>query len=121
MRCLTVGCALVLGISQVSAQEQLPQERAEQAAKLLAAQAAKLKDVQLKTDVDTQKPYGLKKGELALLVIPDKNLSKERLNKAGKDVMVVGQLWLRGITPVAAGRATPADKLRLVKVTSKGE
>lgn len=116
MKKIAVGIGLVLCAGLVAAQEPLPQERAQQAAKLLAAEAAKLTDVPVKTDGDTEKPFGLKKGERTTLVIPDKGLSEDRLGKVDKDVLSVGQLWLRGLTPVVAGTATPADKLQLVKV-----
>lgn len=114
-----VGIGLVLCACQLAADEQLPPERAQKAAELVAAEAAKLNDLQIKTEVDTAKPFGLKKGELAALVIPDKGLSQERLDKAAKDVLPVGQLWFKALTPVVAGSAASADKLRLVKVTTQ--
>lgn len=35
---------------------------------------------------------------------------------AGKEVVPVGQLWLRKWTPVANGKAVPNDKLRIVLI-----
>jgi len=119
MKNVIVGIILILGACQLAADEQLPPERAQKAAELVAAEAAKLNDLPIKTDVDTAKPFGLKKGELAALVIPDKALSQERLDKAAKEVLPVGQLWLKALTPVVAGSAASADKLRLVKVTTQ--
>jgi hypothetical protein len=121
MRIAMGGIGLVFFVGLVTAADPLPLDRAQNAAKLVAAQAKKLTDAQIKTDVDTEKPFGLKKGELAALIIPDKSLSAERLAKAGKDILPVGQLWMRGLTPVVSDTATPNDKLRQVKVTAKGE
>lgn len=121
MRSIATGIGLVLSVGAAWGAEPLPLERAQNAARLVAAEAAKLTDLQVKTDVDTEKPAGLKKGELAALAIPDKGLSADRLSKAGKEVLPVGQLWLKGLTPLVAGNPTPADKHRLVKVTSKNE
>jgi hypothetical protein len=50
------------------------------------------------------------------MVIPDKKLSKEALRKAGKEVIPVGQLWLRKWTVVAGGKPVPDDKLRILTV-----
>jgi hypothetical protein len=121
MRTVAVVISLALCAGLARAQEQLPQEHAQKAAQLVAAEAAKLTDAQLKTDVDTDKPFGLKKGERAGLVIPDRKLSAEQLGKAGKEVVPVGQLWMKALTPVVGGNATPADRLRLMTVKANDQ
>ena len=50
------------------------------------------------------------------MVVPDKRLSKDKLAKAGKDVVPVGQVWLRKWTVVAGGKPVAEDKLRVVTI-----
>lgn len=121
MKGVTVGVGLALCVGLAMAREPVPQGQAQEAARLLAGQAAKATDLPVKPDVDPEKPYGLKEGMVAALVIPDKGLTAEKVGQAGQGVLPVGQLWLRGLTPVVAGEATPGDKLRLIKVTVKNE
>src|SRR5205809_2398862 len=121
MRSVSVGAGLLLCAGLLAAQDQIQQERAQKAADLLAAQARKLTDLPVKVDVDTEKVFGLKKGDRAALAIPAKGLNADRIDKASTDVLPVGQLWLRGLVPVVSGTAAAAEKLRVVKVESKGE
>lgn len=118
---IVAGLSLFLFAGVSLAQERLPQERAQQLARLFVPQAAKLTDAQLQTDVDLEKPCCITKGKLGAMVIPDKKLSAELLDKVGKAVAPVGQLWMRGLTPVSGGTPTPGDKLRKVTVTIQGE
>lgn len=111
---------LLLG-GLVLAQERIPQEQAQKAAAMLAEHAAKLDGPQIKTEVDAQKPFGLQQGQRAAVIIPDKKLSEDALSKAGKDVVPLGQLWLRGLAPVADGKVLPNDKLRVVKVKADNQ
>jgi hypothetical protein len=121
MRTVVAVFGLLLGGAFVAAQEPLPAEQAQKIAAVLAEHAGKLTDAQVKTDVDAKKPYGVTKGELGAVVIPDKALTAEVLTKAGKDVVPLGQLWMRGLTPVVSGNATAADKLRIVEVKHKDD
>src|SRR5262245_31415990 len=121
MRLVSVCVGLLLCAGLLAARDPIEQERAQKTAALLAAQARKLTDLPVKSDVETARAFGLKKGDLAALVIPDKGLTADRLDKASKDVLPVGQLWLRGLTPVVSGSAAAAEKLRMVKVEARGE
>jgi hypothetical protein len=121
MRIPMTGIGLLLCVGIAVAQEQVPQERAQKAAQLLAEQSGKLTDLPLKIDPDTEKPFGLHHGDVAALVIPAKGLSAEALAKAGKSIMPLGQLWFRRMTPIVAGTPTPNNKLRLVKISVDGQ
>ena len=105
----------------VLAQEQLPAERAQQAAKIIIAHVEKIDGLQLKVAVDADKATGLKKGEIGALVIPDKNLYLDRVAKAGKEIVPIAQLWTKGLTTLTSDNPTAKDKLRLEKVKAKDE
>ena len=60
----------------------------------------------------------MKDGDRAAMIIPVKNLTADALGKAGKDVVPVGHLWFRKVTPVVGGNAVASDKLRIVNVTT---
>ena len=79
MRTVSVGVGLLLCGGLLAAQDQIEQERAQKAAALLAAQARKLTDLPVKSDVDTEKAFGLKKGDRAAVAIPEKGLTADRL------------------------------------------
>jgi hypothetical protein len=98
------------------ADDRLPQEEAQRYAKLCVEQAALLSDTQLKVAADPVKPCAVRGEGGGAMVIPDKELSAKKLGKAGKDVIPVGQLWLRKWTLVVDGKITPNDKLRIVTV-----
>jgi hypothetical protein len=109
--------ACVLGLAGVcSAQERIPAEQAQKVAKLLIAEAAKVEQPQLKTEVDADKATGLHHEKVGAMVIPDKALSADMLRKAGKEVVPVGQFWVRNLTLVKDGKPVDEDRLRLVTV-----
>jgi hypothetical protein len=109
-------------VAQVAhAQERIPAEHAENAAKLVAEKAKDIKDAQVKMEVDPSKPFGVKEGKFAALVLPAKNLSDDALAKAGDDVVPVGQLWTRDLAVVSAGTIIAADKMRFFTITVDGE
>jgi hypothetical protein len=121
MKKLAAVAIVAVSIATTQAQERVPQRDAERLAKLFAAQAARLSDLQIKSEADSSKPFSVAKSDLGALVIPDRKLSEETLRKASKEVTPVGQLWLRNLTCVADGKPTPNDRLRLVTVTVKNE
>ena len=115
---VTAGVCWLLAVGVVSAQERVPSEQAQQWARLMAGQVAKLTDAQVKTDVAPDKAYAVNlQGQIAL-VIPDKKLSADM--EVGEEVMPVGQLWFKGIAPAIAGKVAPDDRLRIVPVTFGG-
>jgi len=122
MKPVTVIVSLMLFVGVAQAQpERIPPEEAQKYAKLFVESAGKLDGPQIKMEVDTDKPYAFKAKKHGAMVLPDKKLSADVLAKAGKELVPLGQLWLVRMTLVAADQPTPADKLRLVKVTVNNE
>src|SRR5206468_3946052 len=100
MKKLIVPLALLLLAGPAPAQERIPDEEARNIARELIEAAKKVK-APVAPQVDADKPYGKHKDEYGAMVLPDKNLSAERLAKAGKDEIVpIGQFWMRNLAPV---------------------
>jgi hypothetical protein len=116
MRNVTAVLGLFVIVSVSLAQGRVPQEQAERVARQLVEQT-KLDDAQVKVEPDAEKPCAIRSGEHAALVMPDKRLTEEALAKAGKDVLPVGQFWLRQLAPKVDGKPVPNDKLRILKIT----
>lgn len=114
-RLVAVACVLCLAAG-ARAQEKVPPEMAQRFAKLFVGQAAKETDVPFKADADPTKAVALKHGDAHAMVIPAKDLSEDALGKAGKEVVPVGQLWLRHLVPNLEGKQTSEDQLRIVHV-----
>jgi len=66
--------------------------------------------------VDPEKACAVRGEGGGAMAIPDKNLSKEKLAKAGKDVVPVGQVWLRKWTVAAGDKPVANDKLRVITI-----
>jgi hypothetical protein len=109
--------AVTLSAHLAGAQERIPAEDAQRLARTFAAESAKLVALQLKVDGDADRPFGLRKGDIGALVIADKRLSGETLQKLGDEVTPVGQLWMRGITTLVNDEAVTSVRLRIVNVT----
>lgn len=110
---LTLASCALLG----HAQDRIPDNEAEEIAKVLNEHAGKLGNLQLKTTVDTAKPFGRRQGKLGAMVIPDSRLKLD----AEKEVSPLGQLWLRNLSPVVNGKPVDDEKLRIIKVSADGE
>jgi hypothetical protein len=108
-------CFAIL-VSLVAAQDRLAQDEARRYAKVCVKQLGSLDDAQIEMDVDVEKPCAVRGEGGGAMAIPDKKLTKEKLAKAGKDVVPVGQVWLRKWTVVVAGKPVPNDKLRVVTI-----
>lgn len=100
----------------VSAQDRLPRDETQRYARVCVEQAGDLGDAPLKMDVSTEKAVAVRGEGGGAMAIPNKDLTKEKLTRAGNDVVPVGQLWLRKWTVVAGGKAVPKDRLRVVTV-----
>jgi len=106
---------LLAALPSQAQDNRLPQDEARRFAKLCVEQTT-LTDPQIKTDVDPDKACAEKGEGGGAMVIPDKKLSKEVIGKAEKEIVPVGQLWLRKWTTVVKGKPTPKDKLRVMTV-----
>ncbi len=117
MKKLIVPLALLLFADPARTQERIPDEEARNIARELIEAAKKVK-APVATEVDPDKPYGKHKDEYGAMVLPDKNLSAERLAKVGKDAIVpIGQFWMRSLAPVVEDKVIPSKDLQMLKVT----
>src|SRR3974377_1696569 len=112
----------LLGTIQfISAQEKVPQEQALRYAAVATADAKQLNGTPIATDVDIQQPVAVADGQFGGMVLPQKNLKLANLTGASDKVVPIGQLWLLNLAPMQGGSAGSSDKLRLAKVTHRGE
>ena len=123
MRTMVAAAVLALVAGAARAQERLPQEEAQGYARTLADAAKGVDDAPLKAEVDPDKPVAIRAEDHkhGVMVIPARGLSAAALDKADKEVVPVGQLWLHNLAPVVDGNPVPADKLRILTVTINGD
>jgi hypothetical protein len=116
MKTVTASFLLSASVTMALAQDmRLSQDEARGFAKLCVEQTT-LSDAQIKTEVDPDQPCAVRGEGGGAMAIPDKKLSKDIARKVGKDVIPLGQLWLRKWTTVVKDEATPKEKLRIVTV-----
>jgi hypothetical protein len=122
MRYLTGALVLLLGaVAMADDVERIPLDRAQQFAKAFQEQVAKIDDLQIKPDVDTEKPSAFHaENKYGAMAVPDRNLTEDTFTKAGKNVTPIGHLWTRNLAPATDGTVTPNAKLRLVTVSVDG-
>jgi hypothetical protein len=110
--------ALVAGAAAADSPNRIPQDEAKAYAKLCAERAAAvLTDAQIGVDVDPDKPCAERGEGGGAMVVPDRKLTEKVLAGADKDIVPVGQLWLRKWTLVVNGKPVTNDKLRIITVT----
>jgi hypothetical protein len=102
-------------------QERLSKEDTEKYAKLCVEGFGKPPDAQIETQGDATRAVAVRGEGGGAMVIPDKDLTADKLANVGKDVVPVGQLWLRKWVPVADGKPVAADKNRIVTVKADGK
>src|SRR5262249_27198614 len=110
MRAVIAVVCLAAMAGVVCAQERIAPDEATKIAKLFVEQAAKLEKLQLKLDADADKPFGLKKDDVGAMVLPDKKLSVDALQKLDKEVLPVAHLWFRKLTPLDNGQAVANER-----------
>lgn len=116
MRCLVV-CGVVALSTAAMAQDRLGTEEAQKVGRKLVDLLGTPADAQLTISADTDRGEGYKHGELGLLVLPDQKLTAAVLEGAKAEPVPVGQLWMKGITPVSDGVIVPVAKHRKLTVT----
>lgn len=122
MKQILIVLTLLIGLPLAQAQERLSQEQALRLAKLVGADTNQLQHTPIPTSVDLEKAVAMRDGEFGGLVLPEARLSAEALAKAGEKVLAIGQLWLRGLTPMRDGEGVPEAKLRIATVkTQEGD
>jgi hypothetical protein len=121
MKTLTFTLFVLSITTLASGQDKLPKEDTENYARLCVEGFGKPVDAQLDTHGDAAKAVAVRGEGGGAMVIPDKHLTADKIEKADKDVVPVGQLWLRKWVPVANGKSVPSDKNRVVTVKLDGK
>jgi hypothetical protein len=108
---------LALAVTSVaSAQERVPTEQAQQIAKVLTQAAEKQADLPLKLEPDTDKPFAVRQEQFGAMAIPAKGLSADAIAKAEKEVVPIGQFWMRSLIPTIDGAPAAASKVRSITI-----
>lgn len=102
------------------AQEKVPAEEIQKIARRVLEQFSAPSDAQIKVAPDADHGDAIRAGEVGMLVLPDKSLTAAALEKAGADIVPIGQIYFRGIAPAKDGKVTPNDKLRILTIEDKG-
>lgn len=111
----TMVAALALLFAAQSDPNRLPPEEAKGYAKLCVEQV-NLTDAQIGMAVDAEKPCAVRGEGGGAMLIPDKSVSVKLLQNTGKEIVPLGQLWLRKWRPAIDGKLVPDDKLRIVAI-----
>lgn len=113
---LIVSTAIVAFASSVSAQEAIPLEEAQSAAKKLNAALSWREEPVLRVTPDLEKPSGLKGGKGGGLLVPESTLTVESIQNAGETPSPVGQLWMLNVDLAPDGARTARDTAKYVSV-----
>ncbi len=114
--CLTV---LTTSFSAL-AQEVVELEKARNAVRTISEKVGPLPNPPFKAEPDLDSPQIIRKGDIAAVIIPMKGLTGNQIRDIGKSVVPVGMLWLRNLTPAAAGIAPLEAKQMREVVVSEG-
>jgi hypothetical protein len=104
---------LAASLVTAPAQQAIPREEALKVALVLARDLKQLLDTPIPTDPDVKRPVAVRGGERGCLVLPETKLA-EGFGRLGKELVPVGQLWLRQLVPAAKGERVKAEKLKVV-------
>jgi hypothetical protein len=108
-------------VAGAGAQEKISAEQMHKIAPMLLENSARLKSVQLKINADAEKADGMKANDAGLIVLPDKDLTVEKLARAGKEIVPLGQLYLRGIAPAKDGKPADNDRMHILMIEDSGK
>jgi hypothetical protein len=113
--------ALLAGVSMAPAQQSVPREESLKAAFAASLDLKQMLNTPIPTDPDVKRPSVVRAGDRGAMVLPESKLSAEALAKAGKEVVPIGQFWMRKITLQCEGQAARPDKLQIVTVLGREE
>jgi hypothetical protein len=113
--------ALAFTIASLSAQEIIPADQLEKVVPRLIERASDQENLPLKVDGDAAGAFGMSAKNHGALLIPNKGLSADMFKNPGKETIVLGQLWMKDLSPAVEGKPAAADKLRLIKIVLKEE
>ncbi|HYR57488.1 MAG TPA: hypothetical protein VEO95_02615 [Chthoniobacteraceae bacterium] len=107
----------LLAATALCAPEPFQAEEAQRIAHKLNDTIGSPSDAPFATEVDPDRPHGFKAdGRAALILLPDRKLTADALEKAGKEPTAIGQLWMLEVSIAASGRPVANDQLRIVRV-----
>jgi hypothetical protein len=109
---------LLAGLALAQAQQTVPREDSLKAAFLVSLDLKQMLNTPIPTDPDVKRPVAVREGDMGGMILPESKLSREALAKAGKEVLPVGQLWLRKISVLCEGAPARPDQLQLVTVNA---
>lgn len=116
MKQFVLTLALLAGLSSASAQERLSREDALKFAFMVSLDLKQLQGTPVPSDPDIKRPVVFRDGDYGCLLMPETKLTAEALEKAGKEPLIIGQLWLHKLAPMLEGRPVDANRLRMAKV-----
>jgi len=104
-----------------SAQEMLSREEAMRYAFLVSKYEPTTGQAPIRVDSDLKRPVAGHDGDYGILILPETKLSASTFQSLQGDVVPVGQLWLRKLTPMAEGSAVDESQLQIVRVMHEGD
>ncbi|MBL9134588.1 MAG: hypothetical protein JNK85_01905 [Verrucomicrobiales bacterium] len=116
-----LGAALLAPGWVAQSQEFLPREEALRYALVAALHEPTNTQAPIRVDADLKRPVVGHDGDYGVMILPETKLSAATLEKVGRDVVPIGQLWLRKLTPMANGFAVDSSELHMVQVRHEGE
>lgn len=122
LRTLAIALAAFGATSTASlAQEVLPRDEALRLAFLVAQHEPSAKTAPIQVDSDLKRPFAAHEDDYGAMVLPETKLTAATFEAAGKDVIPVGQLWLRKLTPMVNGYGLDGSQVPLVNIWYEGE
>ncbi len=112
--------ALVAWTMPGFAQEMLSREEAMRYAFVAALHEPSTTQAPIRVDSDLKRPVAGHDGDYGVLILPETKLSAATLQGIQGDVVPVGQLWLRKLTPMADGSAIDESQLQMVRISHEG-
>jgi hypothetical protein len=116
--CLFVTLALM--VPSAKAQDRVADEEARNIAKILVEAAGKVQ-APFKMEVDAAKPFAVRRDDKGALLLPAKGLNADALEKAGSEIVPLGQVWMRNIAPVADNKLVSRKQLQNITIKPKDE
>lgn len=121
MRNLAAGWLALSVVGFAAGQDRLSREDAERYARVCVEGFGQPGDAQITTHGDPARAVAVRGEGGGAMVVPDKDLTSDKLSKAGKDIVPIGQLWLRKWVPVVDGKPVPGSRNRVATLKVDGK
>ena len=99
------------------AQESIGPEEGQKVARKLTETLGTPGDAPFAVDADVEKPQGLKANGAGVMVIPDRQLTADRLAHLEGTIVPVAELWMLKVSVATEGKPVASDRLRLVTIS----